>query len=323
MTLSLQDLENPAVMKKTFHSLVVTEEKGKIQRLHIQQQKAFSNPKRKLRRYTLTIQYGRKKETVHVRGRMGDPVFFTLLQDIYTPLQKANVLSAQPLLFIPSLSYLLYREVEGKPLRQLEKQSHFWKEYSGKVGNALAALQTLNPKSLQKRTLSDEHAFLRDRKHILASGTYPEPQWVARVNALIKQSSQIVSRRQMVFSHGDFQASNILFDQKKKRVGIIDIDHAERFHPAADVATFFVHSSVMLQYHFSPKTVDGWMKHFLKIYMQSCSSQKKKIIQKDFAYFYEKTRIDIAATTVQSFRTPTIDRKKVFSILNNIQSPFV
>ena len=189
------------------------------------------------------IQENRSKQLT-VRGKHMEPVINKLMDAL-----SAKVLSfhtPRNIFYNPGLQYALYIELEGKTLEETKRNAQFWNTYSETLGKCLAEIHSTRAPYIHKRTASNEKTFLDHLKKKLESRSTLDAVWHQLAMQLRKQARTVAKPEHAVLNHGHFEASNILFNSSTRTIGVIDFTEAERFHPALDVATFLMHTSVML-----------------------------------------------------------------------------
>jgi tRNA A-37 threonylcarbamoyl transferase component Bud32 len=221
--------------------------------------------------------------------------------------------------YFPSLKFCLFEDVEGKSIRFFRKNLSFWEKNISKISQILSKIQKtkIPPSLLKVHTKEKEKVFLENwLKKIRNYSSKEEKKYQRIKNYYFKNlSSKCWKERSFTFCHFDFQPSNIFFIKKNKSFVILDFDLAERFHPALDLANFWVHFYVMSRYYFSQKKVLWLCGKFLNSYFQNKPS---KNFLSYFNLFRLRTILDIAQITASVFKKPCLESERVFEKLDEI-----
>ncbi len=233
--------------------------------------------------------------------------------------------------YMASLNFSLSEEVSGKAVRNLEKDFYFWKRNIAKFSQILFDFQELKiPNSLLKTyTKDEERRFVRDS--FTKIKRYSSSVWkkyrVLENFYLEKLFSRCWKENFFSFSHFDFQPSNIFYDKKEKAIKVLDFDLSRNFHPALDLANFWVHFYLMSRYHFSKRKALFLCDKLLQGFLEK--SQKKNFAPfrngkflTGFSVCFDVLKlravIDIAQITASAFKKPCQKSLKVFEKLNEI-----
>jgi tRNA A-37 threonylcarbamoyl transferase component Bud32 len=269
-----------------------------------------------LRRFSVTTRENGTRLTTTVRGKRMTPEIFQLMQLLAS--QRPALLAPTHIFYDPRRQYTLYRELEGKTLRQLERSRTVWRAQAPAIGTYLARLHRLAPRFLPVRSAAQERDFLLNRARLLAADAAVPVSWETRARRLAKDLGRLTRGHPTTLVHGDFQASNILVNQARRQVGAIDFSSASRYHPAADLGWFLVHSNLMLRYHFRQATIDPWLTAVFRAYSRASQPAQVKRTLAVLPWFLERTLVDIATVSISSFRTPGPERDKIFFLLDEI-----
>lgn len=222
--------------------------------------------------------------------------------------------------YLPSLKFSLSEDIGGKQIRLFEKNFSFWEKNISKFSQILGEFQkTKIPATFLKTyTINEEKKYIRDSlKKIRNYSPEEGKKYKELKNYYLKNSfPKCWTKKLFFFSHFDFQPSNIFYIERTKNFVLLDFDLAKKFHPAMDLANFWVHFYVMTRYHFSQKRVLWLCDKFLQPYFQK--TKLKRGFPHCFSLFRLRTILDIAQITASVFKTPSEESQKVFDKLDEL-----
>ena len=233
--------------------------------------------------------------------------------------------------YITSSNFSFSEEASGEPIRNFEKDFYFWKRNIAKFGQILFDFQKPKiPNSLLKAYTKNEekrfvkNSFKRIKEYSLS--VWRRYKFLEKIY-LKKLFSLCWEEKIFSFCHFDFQPSNIFYDKKEKAIKVLDLDLSRNFHPALDLANFWVHFYLMSRYRFSRikslflcgKLLEGFLEKFQK---KSFGPFKNQSFPARFDICFDvfklRTVIDIAQITAPVFKKPSRKSEKVFRKLEEI-----
>jgi thiamine kinase-like enzyme len=222
--------------------------------------------------------------------------------------------------YLPSLKFAFSEDIKGKQVRVFEKKFSFWDKNISKIGQLLAEFQNkkIPATFLKIHTINEEKKCIQGWLQKIENYSPKEGKKYKKIkNYYIKNlSNKCWLKRYFSFNHFDFQASNIFYIKKTKSLALLDFDLSKKFHPATDLANFWVHFYIMARYHFSQKRVLSLCDKFLQTYLKK--TKTKKDFTECFNLLRLRTILDIAQITASVFKKPSEESQKVFNKLNEL-----
>ena len=205
---------------------------------------------------------------------------------------------ARPLAYLTDLGFILYEEYSGWVLREFDHQLDVLTKTVPVIARQLAGLHNASPDFGASRTVRDEEqCFAVLRKKIRRFFPSISRRFNRYVRRYLKQLAVRYNEKTFVLCHGDFQASNIIYDLRTEKIGFIDFTSADRTSPANDVATFLTHARAMLCYLFPKAKVDRLERLFLKYYFAVANKKIAQTVKKDLPTYQARISLDIITTT--------------------------
>jgi len=193
----------------------------------------------------------------------------------------------QPLLFDQKTSLLLYVSYSGETLYNLlrRKKNDDFKRLISLIGSWTAGLHSLRTKNIVPRLNDTDDKLQHKRNCATFSGNgfsffqkKISPQSLNISNTVFKQR-RLIRRQLKTLSliHNDLHIRNILTNERRDEIAVIDFNESRLHDPLDDVAAFLVHLDVELARFFPKQTVFDFQKTFLRAYL----SKRKKEISAD------------------------------------------
>jgi thiamine kinase-like enzyme len=234
-----------------------------------------------------------------LRGNRVKPETFPIMQFFYSLFtkQRRSVI-ARPLAYFDDLGFILYEEYDGWVLREFDHQPHVIARVIPTIARQLAQIHNAAPKLGVIRTTRDEEEYfsLLSKK---VGRYFPsiKKRFDQYKQKYLKRLAANNQSGALVLNHGDFQASNIIYDLRTQNIGFIDFASAVRTSPANDVATFLTHTRAMLCF-LSPKNqIDRLERLFLKNYLAKANKKISTQVKKDLPTCQARICLDIITTT--------------------------
>lgn len=208
---------------------------------------------------------------------------FELSKHVF-PHKKLKI--AKPLGFYPEINLLLRERAEGKTLLKMIKQKQNLKQVI--KGSALwiarmhnTAIEQTKFTPLWKMQKNEFAFFIKTAQEHL-------PQQADKINNILLSIEQINQKtRKQGLTHGDFQAQNIIYNEKDKSVSVIDFDHSGIGDPLYDIGSFLIqfdyHSFEHLSENKIIKLKKLFLKHYFKKNKQNQVSERINAYQAKFA----------------------------------------
>ena len=268
--------------------------------------------------YRLSLSKKRKKLSKNIWGKTIKERQFRLLR--FFAKTKIGKYSPNYFEYLPSLKFGFSEDIEGKQIRSFEKKFSFWEKNISKFSQILAEFQkTKIPATFLKTyTINEEKKYIRDSlKKIRNYSPEEGKKYKELKNYYLKNLfTRCWTKNFFSFCHFDFQPSNIFYIKRTKNFVLLDFDSSKKFHPAIDLANFWVHFYVMARYHFLQKKVFSLCDKFLQPYFQK--TKLKKGFVDCFSLFRLRTILDIAQITASVFKRPSKESQKVFDKLDEL-----
>ena len=196
-----------------------------------------------------------------------------------------------PLLYTSGI--LLYRTLWGDELRRFpfaERDGTELERYTTEAADILSAIHTTTmPHGLKLETRSTA-----ERRNHVATLKRKFPHVAKRFPLT---SPLTPSNRPQRLIHGDFQASNLIVTLPDGRLGIVDFAAGGRGDPATDVASFLIHTQLMLRGVVPAVTVQRAMQSFTARYRKRAGTPGKDFDQALFTARFD-VLLSILGTTV-------------------------
>lgn len=270
--------------------------------------------------YELVLRENGKKIKKRVWGKTMPKKIFQLFN--FFSKTKARNCVPKYFKYIDPLSFSLSEDVGGKTVREFDKNIAFWEKNIGKIGILLATLQKAGiPRNILKNySKKDEERFMEDslkkiKKYSVSAGD----NYGILAGKYLHLAQKCFGGKNFIFSHFDFQPSNILYNKAQRSFYVLDFDLTKNFHPALDPANFSVHIYVMIRYRYAEEKAKKIAGLFLDSYLSN-SQFKKSELKRCLDIFKLRAVTDIAQMTANTFKKPSRDSRKVFKILNEILS---
>jgi len=257
-----------------------------------------------------------KPEEIRIRGNTIDKNTFQIMEYVYKK-NKKNLISPRPLYYFPSVPYLLYEEVPGKPLRKMSFNSSKFSGLVKKSALALADLHKLNPHGIKKRNLKEKEYFKELRKKIKKYDPKNKKIIFKYIRDYHKKAWLLFKKSKKVLSHNDFQASNIIVTPKNK-IAIIDFTLSSMFYPSFDLANFITHLRIMLEGKVSHKKIEKLQESFLNTYLKKTSQARAKQIKNNLGLAQVRAALDIWIITATLLGKNDKNRQKYVNILDRV-----
>lgn len=207
-------------------------------------------------------------EDLFMRGKRTDAAESSVLERY--PKQGRSFRVPRFIAYDRRTQFLLYEELWGDTLRRFpfRERPKGAQRVLARVAECLAALHRMPPRR-----------FLR-----LRADTEPSPEMAwrdlaqkhpAAARFLHPTAQPPIERSKRGFVHGDFQASNVLLTLPDGAPGLLDFSHAKIGDPMEDVATFFVHTRIMLLGLMPLRERDRALRTFLTRYRKSARIPEK------------------------------------------------
>lgn len=205
---------------------------------------------------------------------------------------------ARPLFYIDDLGFILYEEYEGSVIREYDHQINTLTHITPSIAHRLADLHNRQLHIGQLRTWRDEANYFdlcqkKVKQFMPRASKRFDPLKEKYLNGLKK----MYDTKQAISIHGDFQASNIIYDLRTKQVGIIDFSSTSIFSPANDVATFMTHARAMECFIYPAAKVDALEKLFITTYLKRANKKLGALVRRQLPLFMARISLDIITTT--------------------------
>jgi aminoglycoside phosphotransferase (APT) family kinase protein len=221
---------------------------------------------------------------------------------MYEQSKKTNLHAVPiPLHYFEKENFMLYREYSGDTLRDYAHDYEVLKKTSKEVAEKLAWWHTRpSRKHLHVRTEKMEKEYwvsVEKKIKKFLPKKYFSKKLSNDLNAIYTQQKSYNKTTKPTPTHNDFQASNILYDSKRKIVGIIDFGATTLFSPVNDVGTYMVHLAVMTNKYLTVEKTLELQKNFLQHYLKNIPKKLKNKTKKELPLYQARAAADIVATT--------------------------
>jgi len=238
-----------------------------------------------------------------IRGNRVKPETFSVMKFFFEKFSKQKeYIVPKVLYYFNDLKFILYEEYEGWILREFDHQIDVLEQAVPKIAKNLAKIHNLSsqfdPKFGKIRTLNEEQRYLNLlSKKVLKYYPQISKKFIKNKTLYLKLLKASYKKENLIFTHGDFQASNIIYDLRTKNIGIIDFASSSIFSPCNDIATFLTHLRAMLCFIYPAKRIEGLEKEFLKSYFKKINKKIKEIAKHDLPLYQIRISLDIIVTT--------------------------
>lgn len=204
----------------------------------------------------------------------------------------------QPLYYFKPLRFGVYQEVVGRTLGEFDQyQLPLFLTATPPVAQNLARLHNLAPAIAPRQTAAATRAHLalinaRVRQHNQALS----PRVTALTTQLQRALEPIVKKGQFVITHGDYQASNTVYNLRRKKAGIIDFAETAQFDPAHDVATFLINALKNYALIAPRSFIAAVERRFLNAYYATAKPSVARLVRQHLGLFTIRTCLDLIAT---------------------------
>ena len=241
-------------------------------------------------KYLVRIQYANKTEQRLLYGirRFNGTSYseFLILQYLWkNSISAKNLLINRPLCFFSQYKLILYEELVGDPLNEKIKQLPPRKtlRFLEPVASLIALLHAKGggapfkvQNSLQKEK-KKAALFLKDFVDFYPSRGKEIKHLIERIFFL---KSRIIRRHKKTFAliHNDLTLGNIVFQEKTKKLGVIDFSESCTYDPFIDVGTFL--SQVDYLGHaknIHPADIREFKQSFIKRYLRQSGKKQKTV----------------------------------------------
>ncbi|MFA6553704.1 MAG: phosphotransferase [Patescibacteria group bacterium] len=222
------------------------------------------------------------------------------LMKVYYPYFKKNGqhVIARPLYYMDTLGFILYEEYEGWVMREFDRQLPILEKFIPTIAHRLAEIHNRQLRIGQLRTWQDEEAYFRlSEKKIEKFMPLVRRKFSGLKNQYLEGLKNIYDEQGAISIHGDFQASNIIYDLRTGDVGIIDFSSTSRFSPANDVATFMTHLRAMECFISPDSKITHMEKAFLSNYFHFANKQITTKVKNQLPLYQARISLDIITTT--------------------------
>jgi len=262
----------------------------------------------------LLMKDGKKIKRV-IRGKQIKPGVFSAMNFFSQKFSsRKEYIVPKPLYYFNDLKLVLYEEYEGSTLREFDHKINVLEHIIPKVAENLTKIHNLSPQLGKIRTINKEERYF-DLLSKKVFKYYPQisKEFTEHKNLYIKLLKASYKKKNLIFTHGDFQASNIIYDLKTKNIGIIDFSSSSIFSSCNDVATFLTHLRAMLCFIYPAKRIEELEKKFLKNYFKKINKKIKKIAENDLPLYQARISLDIIATTAVIYNNKSPHLKKIIN----------
>ena len=200
--------------------------------------------------------------------------------------------------------FMLYQEFPGKTLRDYDHDYFVLKKITPQIAEKLAWIHSLPiTKKVTPHTETEERAYWRSVRGKIQRHLPKKPAWLPE--ALTQINKELIARfseQRMTLAHNDFQASNLIYDEGRNRIGIIDFGNSTRYTPSHDVATYLVHTAVMTTKHLKKKWIHDLQRSFLTRYLSHLEPRLKTQVLQELPLYEARVAADIIATTAVALK---------------------
>lgn len=247
----------------------------------------------------LKLKSGRT-ETRIVRGNRVKPSVYKIMSYLRQSFShKEKGLIPRPLFYFDRLNYILYEELAGVVLRELDSRPNYLIAAIPQAAANLALIHNLPARPGNSHHFQKEKAFLKTQldkiKHYYPAASKRANQLAGQ---LLKRYRYICQKDYLTLTHGDFQPSNIIYNLRTKKIGIIDFSASEIFAPANDLAIFLTHLEAMEKHLLPYQKIKQMENIFLKNYFAQANKKNRHLVKIGLGFYQARTCLDIIATTL-------------------------
>jgi aminoglycoside phosphotransferase (APT) family kinase protein len=103
-----------------------------------------------------------------------------------------------------------------------------------------------------------------------------------------------------VLTHGDFQSSNILIDDRGQ-LSLIDFTLSRRSSPAADLATLLIHTDAMTRGRIPEAPRRALLQSAVRAYLKASPAWRRRTTLDDLPGRLAESILDVCAITLESY----------------------
>lgn len=252
-------------------------------------------------KYTVTIiQENGQTYTMVLRGNRISPEAAAMWQHLYAASKQENLHAVPtPLEFFPQDNFMLYEELQGKTLRDYDDKYSHLKFTSPLIAERIAWIHGLPLlPEIGTHDVAEEKLYWQSVIEKINIHHPEKPEWLDEtVTVIHEEIIKKLATQTLTLCHNDYQASNIIYNEKSKHVGIIDFGNSTIYTPSLDCATHLVHLSVMTTKHLSQYKIRRLQKLFLKAYLRMAPENIKQQVIAELPLYIARVATDIIATT--------------------------
>ncbi|MFH1207674.1 MAG: phosphotransferase [Patescibacteria group bacterium] len=234
-----------------------------------------------------------------IRGNRVQKPTYELMKAYYPYFQKnGQHVIARPLYYMDNLGFILYEEYEGWVLREFDHQLPILQKAVPAIARRLAEIHNRQLRISPLRTWRDEEAYFNlSEKKVAKYMPFVRRKFSSLKNQYLRGLKKIYSEREAISIHGDFQASNIIYDLRTGDIGIIDFSSTSQFSPANDVATFMTHLRAMECFIYPDHEITRMEKTFLARYLRHANQPIMLLVKNQLPLYQARISLDIITTT--------------------------
>ena len=216
--------------------------------------------------------------------------------------RRGAIRAPAPVFYDRASGIVLYEELAGKPLRALPLTDRTLRPLMAPLGSLLAEFQLIPaPREVPRISLA---AANRLRSQHIRAITQADRAFGQRARAISIEASLLMKEhwkpKNLLLTHGDFQASNILLD-KKLGLGLIDFTLSRKYLPVSDLGAFIVHFHAMARARLSERERRLLLRKFVAAYFKIIPIKSMSGIRSSLRLFVAEAALDVAATTLRSY----------------------
>ena len=240
------------------------------------------------------------EQTLRLRGNRisNDAAYFW--RYVYTHAKKSKrVVVPIPWKYFKKEHFMLYEEFPGKTLRDFDNKFELLKKITPEIAEKLAWIHTLKPtRKVTRHTAKEEHIYWQSVQEKIKGNLPGRPLWLSdSLQDINLEITKKFDSQLHTLCHNDFQASNLIYDEMRHRIGIIDFGNSTRYTPTLDIATYLVHTAVMTTKHLKSEESIHLQKLFLASYLKTIPATIKKQVLAELPLYEARVAADIVATT--------------------------
>jgi thiamine kinase-like enzyme len=234
-----------------------------------------------------------------IRGNRVQKPTFELMKAYYPYFLRIRQHAiARPLYYMDKLGFILYEEYEGWVLREFDHQLPVLQKAVPTIARRLAEIHDCQLRISHLRTWQDEEAYFDlSEKKVAKYMPQARRKFAVLKNRYLRGLKKMYNEQEAISIHGDFQASNIIYDLRTGDVGIIDFSSTSKFSPANDVATFMTHLRAMECFIYPDKKITRLEKSFLAHYLRYANRTITAKVKRQLPLYQARISLDIITTT--------------------------